>query len=68
MFERYSQSESQIEQLMYYLLAILISTFLLKIFWNNGMVPFITVLKPLKTIREALMLSLGLMVIKGRVM
>ena len=68
MFERYSQSESQIEQLVYYLLAILISTFLLKIFWNNGMVPFITVLKPIKTMREALMLSLGLMVVKGRVM
>lgn len=68
MFERYSQSESQVEQLIYYLLVILISTFLLKIFWNNGMVPFITILKPIKTMQEALMLSLGLMIVKGRVM
>jgi hypothetical protein len=48
-----------------FLLVVLVSTFLLKLVWNRGLVPFVTVLRPLKNLQEALMLSLGLVIIRG---
>ena len=48
-----------------YLLVILISTFLLKFFWNKSLVPHISVFKPVRTFQDALMLSVGLMIIRG---
>ena len=37
--------------------------FLLKYFWNKAMVPHISVLKPIATLVDALMLSIGVSVV-----
>lgn len=42
------------------LLVLMIQMFLLKYFWNKALVPHITVLKPINTITQALMLAIGL--------
>mgnify|MGYP003856069135 FL=1 len=63
--ESIAKSQNPIETLVMFLLVVLVSTFLLKLVWNRGLVPFVTVLRPLKNLQEALMLSLGLVIIRG---
>lgn len=63
--EALAQSRKPLETLMMFLLVLLISTFLLKFFWNRGLVPFVSILRPLKNLQEALLLSIGLMVVRG---
>lgn len=63
--ESLTQSQKPIETLIMFLLVLLVSTFLIKFFWNRGLVPFVTVLRPIKNLQEALMLSFGLMIIRG---
>ena len=41
-------------------LVLMIQMFLLKYFWNKALVPHITVLKPINTLTQALMLAIGL--------
>ena len=41
-------------------LVLMIQMFLLKYFWNKALVPHITVLKPINTLTQALMVSIGL--------
>ena len=41
-------------------LTLMIQMFLLKYFWNKALVPHITVLKPINTLTQALMLAIGL--------
>lgn len=59
------KSNKPLEALMFMLISILISTFLLKFLWNRGLVPFVTILRPLKNMQEAFLLSLGLFIIRG---
>lgn len=63
--ETISKSQKPLEAFMMFLLVILVSTFLIKFFWNRGLVPFVTVLRPLKSLQEALLLSIGLAVVRG---
>lgn len=46
-----------------WLIVVLIATLLIRFFWNRGLVPHITVLKPIKTLMDALMVSIGLSLI-----
>ena len=41
------------------LFILFLKTFLLKYFWNNALVPHITILKPISTLMDSLMLSIG---------
>ena len=41
-------------------LVLMIQMFLLKYFWNKALVPHITVLKPINTLTQALMVAIGL--------
>jgi len=41
-----------------------ISTFLLRFLWNQGLVKHVSVLKPVDTLLDAFLLSLGLGVLK----
>lgn len=43
-----------------FILVVIISAFLVKFFWNRALVPHVTVLKPVKTLLDALLLSVGL--------
>lgn len=63
--ESLAKSQKPIETMIMFLLVILISTFLLKFFWNRGLVPFVTVLRPLKNLQEALILAVALAIVRG---
>tara|TARA_B100001093_G_C26719860_1_gene967352 strand:+ start:68 stop:271 length:204 start_codon:yes stop_codon:yes gene_type:complete len=63
--ESLAKSQKPIETMIMFLLVILISTFLLKFFWNRGLVPFVTVLRPLKNLQEALLLAVALAIVRG---
>jgi hypothetical protein len=41
-------------------IVLLIQMLLIRYFWNNALVPHVTVLKPINTVTDALMLSLGI--------
>jgi hypothetical protein len=52
-------------EFLIFVLSILISTFLLRLVWNRSLVKHITVLKPINTMLDAFVLSLGLAVVRG---
>ena len=54
-----------ITEILIFVLVILISTFILRLTWNNSLVKHITVLKKLDTFLYALLLSISLAVIRG---
>ena len=54
-----------ITEILIFVLVILISTFILRLTWNNSLVNHITVLKKLDTFLDALLLSISLAVIRG---
>lgn len=57
--------KDRVQMVATYLLIILISTFLLKYFWNRSLVKHISVLKPISSMPDALALSVGLMILRG---
>lgn len=52
-------------EFLVFVLTILISTFLLRLVWNRSLVKHITVLKPITTMLDAFILSIGLTVVRG---
>ena len=46
-------------------LVLLISTFILRYSWNRGLVKHVTVLKPINSFLDALILSVGLAAARG---
>jgi hypothetical protein len=52
-------------EVLIFILVILVSTFVLRFTWNNSLVKHISVLKPLDTFLDALLLSISLAVIRG---
>ena len=62
MFKKLVNSKTQkdfLQNLLLFILLVIISAFLVKFFWNRALVPHITVLKPVKTLLDALLLSIG---------
>jgi len=59
------KTEDRATLVVLYTIIILLSTFLLRYLWNESLVKHITVLKPIKTMLDAFLLSIGLMVIRG---
>ena len=49
--------------LVIYTLIVVIMTFLLRYFWNNALVKHITILKPVNTLFDSLMLAIGISLI-----
>lgn len=63
MFKQVVNSKNQqdfLRNLMLFILLVIVSAFLVKFFWNRALVPHVTVLKPVKTLLDALLLSIGL--------
>jgi predicted AAA+ superfamily ATPase len=54
-----------IREFLLYTLALLITTFLIRILWNRSLVKHITVLKPINTLSDAFILSIALSVVRG---
>tara|TARA_R110002073_G_scaffold59781_4_gene150265 strand:- start:12297 stop:12506 length:210 start_codon:yes stop_codon:yes gene_type:complete len=67
MFKELVQSKDTAEALnnvLVFALMVLISTFLLRFLWNQGLVKHVSVLKPVSSLADAFFLSLALSVIK----
>jgi hypothetical protein len=52
-------------EILILLISILISTLILRLLWNNALVKHVSVLKPIKSFVDALLLSIALTVLRG---
>ena len=57
--------KTAVREILLFVLAILVSTFVLRFAWNKSLVKHITTLKPIKTFQDAFILSLALSVVRG---
>lgn len=68
MIQEVSKSNTKSDALVEFLifvLAILVSTFLLRYVWNRSLVKHITVLRPIETMLDAFVLAISLAVVRG---
>ena len=54
-----------IEEILIFVLTVLVSTFILRFTWNNSLSKHISVLKPIRTFFDALLLSISVQVFRG---
>lgn len=54
-----------IVEILTFVLTILVSTFVLRYTWNNSLSKHISILKPLNTFLDALLLSISIQVVRG---
>ena len=54
-----------IEEILIFVLTILVSTFVLRFTWNNSLSRHISVLKPIRSFFDALLLSISIQVFRG---
>ena len=52
-------------EFLIFVLSILISTFLLRLVWNRSLVKHISILKPIKSLVDAFILSLSVQIVRG---
>jgi len=52
-------------EILTFVLVVLITTFIIRFTWNNSLVKHITVLKPLQTFTDALLLSITINVFRS---
>ena len=61
-----AKSRSEIlTEILTFMLAVLISTFLLRVVWNRSLVKHISVLKPINNLLDAFILALSLQIVRG---
>jgi len=60
-----TEREDRMTLAIIYALVLLISTLLLRFLWNESLVKHITVLKPVKSLLDAFLLSVALMILRG---
>jgi hypothetical protein len=60
-----TEREDRATMAVIYALVLLISTLLLRFLWNESLVKHITVLKPIKSLLDAFLLSVALMILRG---
>ena len=54
-----------IEEILIFVLTVLVSTFVLRFTWNNSLSKHISVLKPIRSFFDALLLSISIQVFRG---
>ena len=54
-----------VEEILIFVLTVLISTFILRFTWNNSPSKHISVLKPIRSFFDALLLSISIQVFRG---
>jgi len=54
-----------LNEILSFVLVVLITTFIIRFTWNNSLVKHITVLKPINTFADALLLSITISVFRG---
>lgn len=62
---RANNRSDMITEILIFILAILIGTFVLRFLWNRSLVKHVTVLRPLETMLDAFLLTLALAVVRG---
>ena len=62
---RANNRSDMVTELLIFILAILISTFVLRFLWNRSLVKHVTVLRPLDTMLDAFLLTLALAIVRG---
>ncbi len=58
-------NKDALTEILMIVLSILVSTFVLRFTWNNSLSKHISVLKPLNTFLDALLLSISIQVVRG---
>lgn len=58
-------NKDALTEILMMVLSILVSTFVLRFTWNNSLSKHISVLKPLNTFLDALLLSISIQVVRG---
>ncbi len=58
-------NKDALTEILMFVLSILVSTFVLRFTWNNSLSKHISVLKPLNTFLDALLLSISIQVVRG---
>ena len=58
-------NKDALTEILMMVLTILVSTFVLRFTWNNSLSKHISVLKPLNTFLDALLLSISIQVVRG---
>ena len=59
-----NKSDALMEVLVF-VLNLIISTFILRLVWNRSLVKHISVLKPIKSLVDAFILSLSVQIVRG---
>ena len=68
MIQEVTKAQNKSDALMefiFFVLVVLVSTFLLRLVWNRSLVKHITVLKPIDNLMDAFILSLSLQIVRG---
>ena len=68
MIQEVTKAQNKSDALMEFLifvLVVLVSTFLLRLVWNRSLVKHISVLKPIKSLVDAFILSLSVQIVRG---
>ena len=61
-----ARTKSQIiEEILIFVLTVLVRTFILRFTWNNSLSKHISVLKPIRSFFDALLLSISMQVFRG---
>lgn len=58
-------NEDALIEILMIVLSILVTTFVLRFTWNNSLSKHISILKPLNTFLDALLLSISIQVVRG---
>jgi len=64
-FTKTRNKSEVVKEILVFVLNILISTFILRLVWNKSLAKHIDILKPIKSLVDAFILSLSIQVIRG---
>tara|TARA_B100000768_G_scaffold82252_1_gene77927 strand:- start:143 stop:355 length:213 start_codon:yes stop_codon:yes gene_type:complete len=64
-FTKTRNKSEVVKEILVFVLNLLISTFILRLVWNRSLSKHIDVLKPIKSLLDAFILSLSIQVVRG---
>ena len=64
-FTKTRNKSEVVKEILVFVLNLLISTFILRLVWNRSLSNHIDILKPIKTLLDAFILSLSIQVVRG---
>jgi|TARA_B110000444_G_scaffold261521_1_gene314602 hypothetical protein len=64
-FTKTRNKSEVVKEILVFVLNLLISTFILRLVWNRSLSKHIDILKPIKSLLDAFILSLSIQVVRG---